>query len=478
MRDELLQAVIEHPQDDTVRLVYADWLEENGDQADQARAEFIRTQIQAESLDEDDPRLAALRERARQLERQHRGAWLAGLDSEQTYLAIFRRGFIDAWQCPSASAFLCSGASLFDREPVTFVFLRVGPGDVETLAACPRLGRLTSVVLVPSEASSDVDVAALLASPHLTNLRALEIHHLFPCAGPATARAIATRSQYANLSCLCASCHPLDDEGAESLANSTTLGQLSVLKLGGCRIGAVGARALAESPLLQSTIELDLGGNLPSAEASEEWIAPLAARRLPNLVHLDLVGMVLTDDTLVPIAAADWPELRSLDLSAGYGDSSTLTTAGVEALANGPLADHLKELHLNDHLIGDAGAAALAGGQRVARLQVLGLGDTGIGVAGLRALVEAPLGRQVVSLHLGGCRFGDPGAALLAAARLPALRSLSLCACEIGEDGARALADSAALPAALTLDLQVNRRISAGTLERLRARFAEVFCNV
>lgn len=40
---DLLAAVLANPDDDTVRLVYADWLQEHGDEA---RAEFIRVQIE------------------------------------------------------------------------------------------------------------------------------------------------------------------------------------------------------------------------------------------------------------------------------------------------------------------------------------------------------------------------------------------------------------------------------------------------
>lgn len=43
---DLLRAICAEPQDDALRLVYADWLEENGDAGQQARAEFIRCQIQ------------------------------------------------------------------------------------------------------------------------------------------------------------------------------------------------------------------------------------------------------------------------------------------------------------------------------------------------------------------------------------------------------------------------------------------------
>src|SRR3954470_18857584 len=42
-RELLLKAVCDNPDDDTPRLVFADWLQEHGDEE---RAEFIRLQIQ------------------------------------------------------------------------------------------------------------------------------------------------------------------------------------------------------------------------------------------------------------------------------------------------------------------------------------------------------------------------------------------------------------------------------------------------
>lgn len=43
-RQAFLRCIREHPGDDTPRLVYADWLDENGDAGDRDRAEFIRLQ--------------------------------------------------------------------------------------------------------------------------------------------------------------------------------------------------------------------------------------------------------------------------------------------------------------------------------------------------------------------------------------------------------------------------------------------------
>lgn len=45
-REALIRAVIEHPADNVPRLLLADYLEENGDANDRARAEFIRVQVE------------------------------------------------------------------------------------------------------------------------------------------------------------------------------------------------------------------------------------------------------------------------------------------------------------------------------------------------------------------------------------------------------------------------------------------------
>ncbi len=55
-----LRAIVSEPADDTARLVYADYLEETGEPAHIARAEFIRTQIQAHAIHPNDPRRGEL----------------------------------------------------------------------------------------------------------------------------------------------------------------------------------------------------------------------------------------------------------------------------------------------------------------------------------------------------------------------------------------------------------------------------------
>jgi uncharacterized protein (TIGR02996 family) len=54
--DEFLEAIRQNPDDDTPRLVYADWLEERDD----PRGEFIRIQCQLANMTPDDFPSAAI----------------------------------------------------------------------------------------------------------------------------------------------------------------------------------------------------------------------------------------------------------------------------------------------------------------------------------------------------------------------------------------------------------------------------------
>src|SRR5437879_720363 len=72
LEDAFLADILEHPDDDTPRLVYADWLDEHG-QAE--RAEFIRVQCELERMPEGNPTRLALEDRAAELERGWAPTW-------------------------------------------------------------------------------------------------------------------------------------------------------------------------------------------------------------------------------------------------------------------------------------------------------------------------------------------------------------------------------------------------------------------
>src|SRR5688572_30204356 len=96
--DAILANICDYPDDDALRLIYADWLEEH-DQPE--RAEFIRAQIELSRLSKDDPRWDTLEDRSWALEQAHRNEWLHPLraflnnaESEAIEYCGFERGFV------------------------------------------------------------------------------------------------------------------------------------------------------------------------------------------------------------------------------------------------------------------------------------------------------------------------------------------------------------------------------------------------
>jgi uncharacterized protein (TIGR02996 family) len=96
--DAFLQAILENPDDDAPRLIYADWLEERGD----PRGEFIRIQCQLAALSANHERRSVLERHERELLEHHQDRWLGQLRPslrDWTY----RRGFLDAISVPAAT---------------------------------------------------------------------------------------------------------------------------------------------------------------------------------------------------------------------------------------------------------------------------------------------------------------------------------------------------------------------------------------
>src|SRR5260221_508576 len=73
VEDAFMEDIIAHPGDDTPRLIYADWLDDHGQEA---RAEFIRVQIELTRMGDDDERSDGLRRRERELLAAHGKEWL------------------------------------------------------------------------------------------------------------------------------------------------------------------------------------------------------------------------------------------------------------------------------------------------------------------------------------------------------------------------------------------------------------------
>src|SRR5262249_52763998 len=92
--EPFLQDIIAHPDDEAPRLIYADWLEDEGGRDDGARAEFIRVQCELDAVGEDGPRRWQLQRRAAELLAAYRAEWARPL-RELVLAEEFARGFVE-----------------------------------------------------------------------------------------------------------------------------------------------------------------------------------------------------------------------------------------------------------------------------------------------------------------------------------------------------------------------------------------------
>jgi uncharacterized protein (TIGR02996 family) len=404
--DALLAAVCEAPEDDAPRLVYADWLEEHGDQN---RADFIRGQIALAAMDEDNPAFEELAKRLQALERGNVSRWRKGLPggmnvpSASTVGGLlerpdhlphsqFDRGFLGAVTC-SAELWSDPAERLLERLPVRAVEL--------TYARLPRV---------------------------------IQDSHLGRLSGVGLAKGI------------------LGDEGAAALAGAAWLPALRVLLLDEKYIGAEVSRTLFRGTEFPQLRRLTLAGNLLGPQGLEN----LAEVRAPALEHLDLSSVHPEDAGLVALArCSSLGRLRHLDLNGGFERGGSIHDAGLSALAGSPHLTALERLFLGSHSIGPAGARSLGEAPFLPRLTHLSLSYNPLGAEGVQGLTAGTAGR-LRSLALDSCRVGAGVEQLAAWPGLAGLRDLFLGHNDIGAHGAIALARSPFLTNLHNLNLWDN----------------------
>lgn len=177
-RENLVQAILAEPDDDTPRLVLADWFEEQGDPAGVARAEFIRTQIERARLDPRDPQQSEMQAREYRLLAAHAKDWCGSHFVFKK--ARFRRGFIEYVHL-HLTHFLHHRRQMFALEPVRDIsltgWMRADDHLVRQVAACAELRHVETLRIHhqgPHKAPRS-NLVLLLESPHLTGLKSLRV---------------------------------------------------------------------------------------------------------------------------------------------------------------------------------------------------------------------------------------------------------------------------------------------------------------
>jgi uncharacterized protein (TIGR02996 family) len=149
----LLAAIIAQPDDDTARLVYADWLQEHGQEP---RAEYIRLSIQLANLRYGEPNFKAeearILEQRRPLVERLYGAWqqefAARFPANRDVTFIFGRGFVEQVWC-SVKYFLDNGEKILRETPLRSLVPRtLTRATARRLLKSPLLKRLRRIRLL------------------------------------------------------------------------------------------------------------------------------------------------------------------------------------------------------------------------------------------------------------------------------------------------------------------------------------------
>lgn len=457
--------IVAHPDDDAPRLILADWLDDQADEATAARAEFIRAQVELANDALPPARRRELTDRQNALLKLYRRAWLGSL-AEVVTEVVWQRGFPQRLKL-GVRQFMDNADELFRQAPILHLqLLRVSQTklSIEEVAASPHFGRLRGLSLAASSIGDD-KVAALVGQANLENLESLEL----PGAGIGrkTMRAIAkarlprlrvlnlnNNNLADNVGVLCTGQVPfhlrdldlgnswlqLDDcrhlcgwpglrelerlvlagnrlgtAGGALLAASTVLGGLRALDLSFCEIGAKGIRAIAEAGTFPKLEELNLTSNhiRPSGFAGL-----LKGGHLDNLRALRWAANELGDGSMAKLA--EWPGLAKhskLDLG-----NNNLTHAGVEALCRSAHLGSLKWLNLSYNRLTDDGVRALAGCDLLTNLERLDVAMCGLTDASASLILTSPTFANLQELTFAGnhlatnlrqvaARFRHPAAA-------------------------------------------------------------------
>jgi uncharacterized protein (TIGR02996 family) len=381
-----LDALIESPEDDTPRLVFADWLDDHGKSE---RAELIRVQCRLARMRDGDPERPRLLARERELLRTHTRAWLRELPRARGFrYGPFVRGFVEEVEVGDGEAFCKKAAAVLASAPIRRFTRRhvtyTSQDPTITLAACPHLARFSEIDL-SGTSFEDRGILSLLSSPHLKRLRVLNLTQTRMT--PATLLAVIQQPACRQLEDLNLDNNDLGVEGAERLVGWPAPA-LRHLSLCFCNLDNVSGLAVLRSSHLPALTCLELWGNR---------IDPGFVRSLldgpdrPGLTHLGLGTNHLGSRGASLIA--EWRGLARfpyLDLA-----HNNIHDPDGRLLLASPGLPGLKELHLYWHREFDDRSGKLTWPG------FLSLYNNGIGRAGIRALAGSPY------LRLEGLKIWD-----------------------------------------------------------------------
>lgn len=306
--EPFLAEILARPEEDAPRLVYADWLEEQGD----PRAEFIRLQCQLAARGRLDPAYEHLCDRSSATLNEFGELWRAELPAWARAGCEFRRGFVERVAVWSREHFPYLG-ELWQYAPIQTLALHDFAGAMPQFVETGVLNWLPNLELLDSRAGfqelrdllrltdedqdgkpdalgirrlailgleiRDAALVFLANKAELPELRTLE---MLRCSMTDRGLSLfADTSRLPKMNWLDLSENELGDPGASFLANASNRRNLEQLHLREAGITDEGVRYLAEATFADNLLVLNLSGNRLSDES-----AFVLAERFPTLQRL------------------------------------------------------------------------------------------------------------------------------------------------------------------------------------------------
>lgn len=222
-----LRHMLETPEDEVARLVFADWLEE---QDQSLRAEFIRLSVQWANASNDFEK-KAIAERRDQLLTQHWEAVSGGLPPGRAGRYRFDLGLPVRVDLTGVEAIEFAKA-IFNAYPIPQLGLRRFHLQAHEISISSWLRHVQEIHFPYEHQFRGYAVATMLGSPYLMNLRRLDLRGL------------------GETGVLC-----------EALAGQARMYRLRSINLSGAGVHGFALRSLCECPSLVNVEELDLSNN-------------------------------------------------------------------------------------------------------------------------------------------------------------------------------------------------------------------------
>ncbi len=330
-QQSLLKAIVENPTDVSRRLVYADWLEENGQTE---RAELIRLQCEFEERNDPPPHaycptrqksverhytvpheLWQVEKRIRELlgNEKHEDEWLGGL-RKVFFRHKWRCGFPEVIKV-TAKKFLANANKILSTIPLTRLELYLlqrtkPPTRVSALLEVDGIENMAGLDLSKNQLGKEGIEDLVEAAPRLKNLETLWWNE-----------------------------NELDHKSLEALLASPDFGKVKTLWLMGNELPGKSLGAFAKAKHWKCLEAIWFGDNHVNEKGMEEFVSFPHRKQLK---HLHLGGCPLSTKSVETLISMSMPKLEYLGLA-----HSITTEKSLQMLVNSPFVKSLKVLDVS-----------------------------------------------------------------------------------------------------------------------------------